>query len=103
MYGFVDGPELTNGNNGSTIDLTRTEGDTLAINCSVLGGSNPAVDTIVLTLNTDNKITITNQPIYMVTNSVTDANSGIYTCNVSTSVNFATLNYNVTVISPSGK
>ena len=50
----------------------------------------------------DEEMTITN---YMVTNSVTAANSGRYTCTVSTSVNFATLNYNVTVqvISPFGK
>ena len=84
------------------IDLTRTEGDALVINC-IVSGSNPAVDTIVLALNSDEKMTITNQPIYMVTNSVTAANSGRYTCTVSTSVDFATLNYDVTVISPSGK
>ena len=48
---------------------------------------------------------ITNQPNYMVTNSVTAANSGRYTCTVFTSVKFATLNYDVTVqvASPSGK
>ena len=81
------------------IDLTRTEGDTLVINC-IVSGSNLAVSTIVLTLNSDEKMTITNQPIY---NSVTVAYNGRYTCNVSTSVDFATLNYDVTVISPSGK
>ena len=84
------------------IDLTRTEGDTLVINC-IVSGPNLAVSTIVLTLNSDEKMTITNQPIYMVTNSVTVAYNGRYTCMVSTSVDFATLNYNVTVISPSGK
>ena len=50
-------------------------------------------------LNTDEELTITNQPNYMVNNSVAAANSG---CTVSTSVNFATMNYDVTVISPSG-
>ena len=59
----------------------------------------------MLTLNSDDKMTITNQPNYMVTNSVTAADSGRYTCTVSTSVDFATLNYDVTVriISPTGK
>ena len=102
MYISVDGPELTNGNNKSTVDLTLTEGDTLFINCSV-SGSNPTDYTIVLTLNTDEELTITNQPNYMVTNSVTAANSGRYTCTVSTSVDFATLNYDVQVISPSSE
>ena len=104
MYVFVDGPELTSGNNGSTINLNLTEGDTLVINCSV-SGSNPTDYTIVLTLNSDEEMTITNQPNYMVTNSVTAANSGRYTCTVFTSVKFATLNYDVTVqvASPSGK
>ena len=102
MYISVDGPELTNGNNKSTVDLTLTEGDTLFINCSV-SGSNPINYTIVLTLNSDEELTITNQPNYMVNNSVTDANSGRYTCTVSTSVDFATLNYDVQVISPSSE
>ena len=102
MYISVDGPELTNGNNKSTVDLTLTEGDTLFIDCSV-SGSNPTNYTIVLTLNSDEEMTITNQPNYMVTNSVTAANSGRYTCTVSTSVDLATLNYDVQVISPSSE
>ena len=102
MYISVDGPELTNGNNKSTVDLTLTEGDTLFIDCSV-SGSNPINYTIVLTLNSDEELTITNQPNYMVTNSVTDAYNEMYTCNVSTYVNFATLNYDVQVISPSSE
>ena len=102
MYVSIDGPELTNGNNKSTVYLTVTVGDTLFIDCNV-SGSNPTDYTIVLTLNTDEEMTITNQPNYTVTNSVTAANSGRYTCTVSTSVDFATLNYDVTVISPSGK
>ena len=57
----------------------------------------------MLTLNSDEEMTITNEPNYTVTNSVTTANSGRYTCTVSTSVNFATLNYDVRVISPSSK
>ena len=97
----IDGPELASGNNKSTVDLTLTEGDALVVDCSV-SGSNPTDYTIVLTLNSDEELTITNQPNYMVTNSVTAASNGMYTCTVSTSVDFATLKYDITVkiISP---
>ena len=64
--------------------------------CSV-SGSNPTDYTIVVTLKSNEEMTITNQPNYMVTNSVTAANSGRYTCTVSTSVDFTTLNYDVNV------
>ena len=102
MYVSIDGPEFTNATNESTIDLNLTQGEALFIDCSV-SGSNPTNYIIVLTLNSNEEKIITNQPNYMVTNSVTAANSGRYTCTVSTSVNIATLNYDVTVNSTSSE